>query len=449
MQDACGNRLFRPALHAANAMDDYSSRPLAFLLLLIRLSVMIFLTFAVLGSWVPVFSHHLGSLHFTPGETALACSTNAIGALLAPILWGQVADRWLAAERCLSLCSLVAGSFLWTLAGATQFWPVFWLCVGFWFFAIPVFSLGSSLIFRQLDQPERDFGKIRLWGTLGWVASSWTLTAWFSIGRAAGQETETSHDLADSLRMGAIFALVLGVYALTLPHAPPSPRRHDGSPRSIWRRLFDAPLLAMKMFHQRAFTVYAICMFGVYATMAFTTQVNPLLFKSLGYSDRWLPTILTIAQSSEVVMLLVLPWLLRTFDLKPTMIFGLAAWTFGLLMLAVGRPAWLVAPSLAAHGVFICCFLISGQVFVNKQADRDIRASAQGLLHWVSGSGMLTGNLLVGLLRHATGDHFPAIYAPAALAAAGLLAVFVAFFAFSLRHAATIPLPLAESPEAT
>ncbi len=426
-------------------MDDYSSRPLAFLLLLVRLSVMIFLSFGVLGSWVPVFSHHLRSMQFTPGETALACSTNALGALLAPILWGQVADRWLAAERCMSLCSLVAGAFLWLLAGATQFWPVFGLCVGFWFFAIPVFSLGSSLIFRQLDKPERDFGKIRMWGTIGWVGSSWLLTAWFSM----VQQTEAPPDLADSIRLGAIFALLLGFYALTLPHAPPSPKRHNGSPRSIWRKLFDAPLLALKMFHQRAFAVYAACLFGVYVTMPFSMQVNPLLFKSLGFTDRWLPTILTIAQSTEVVMLLALPWLLKTFDLKPTMIVGLASWTLGLTVLAVGQPAWLVAPSLAAHGVFICCFLISGQVFVNKQADRDIRASAQGLLHWISGSGMLTGNLLVGLLRHLTDDYFPAIYAPAALTSAGLLAVFVVCFAFSLHHPKDVPLPLAESPDAT
>jgi len=170
-------------------------------------------------------------------------------------------------------------------------------------------------------------------------------------------------------------------------------------------------------------------MFGLYITVPFTVQLNPLLLKKLGIEEKLVPLCLTIAQTTEVAALAILPFLLTRFGAKPTMVFGAGSWALGLALLSLGEPIGLVLPALATSGVFICCFVISGQVFVNKQAAHDIRASAQGVLVFINGSGLFLGNLLVGWLRDWTGDRYEVAYRIAAFLATGLALLFAVGFA--------------------
>jgi MFS family permease len=386
-----------------------------------------FLSYAILGAWIPVFSLYLKErLAFSPEAVAWACATNALGALLAPLLWGQVADRWLASERCISLCTVADTGLLLLLAEAREPWVVFLLCLAFWFFMIPVLSLSVALVFRHLANPEKDFGKVRLWGTVGWASASLLLGLWLST---------TGADLADSVRLGASFALATAVYALTLPHTPPSAKAAAGASRL--GRFFDAPLLAFRLLRRRSFAIYSICLFGSYVTMPFTTQLNPLLLRALEVPEQLIPPALTIAQSSEIATLALLPLFLSRLRLKPTMVLGIASWTTGLLVLAWGRPLALVLAALATHGVYICCFLVCGQVFVNRLAGHDFRASAQGMMQLIGGLGLFSGNLLVGWLRQLTADGYALAYTPAAIGSAALVMLFS--LGFTAREAAPPP----------
>jgi nucleoside transporter len=408
-------------------------------LLRTRLALFMFLGFAIIGSWIPVFTLYLKErLAFSPSAVAWACATNAVGALCAPLLWGQIADRWLAAQRCISLCALASGALLLVMAEATAPAAVFAICIAFWFFSIPTLSLGTALIFRQLQHPERDYGKVRLWGTVGWMAASLLLGLWLSFEGARP-------DLADSMRLGAIFAFLVAGYALTLPHTPPSRRpAGDVADASRLRRFFDAPLLAFRLLRRRSFATYCACLFGSYVTMPFTTQLNPLLLRQLGVADSSIPAALTIAQCSEIAALALLPLFLSRLQLRPTMVLGIASWSLGLSVLAVGQPLSLVLASLATHGVYICCFLVSGQVFVNRHAGHDFRASAQGMITLISGMGLLSGHLLVGWLRQQTGDDYALVYLPAAVAAALLTIVFALGFRDGAAPAAAPVVPASQ-----
>src|SRR5262249_21274864 len=108
---------------------------------------------------------------------------------------------------------------------------------------------------------------------------------------------------------------------------------------------------------------------------------------------------LTIAQSTEIVALGLLPMLLLRLGTRGTMRLGLAAWTLALILLMVGQPLGLVLGSMTLNGLCICCYLVAGQVFINRLAHGDIRASAQGLFSFTNGMGLLAGNLLVGAVR--------------------------------------------------
>lgn len=381
------------------------------------------LQYAVPGAWVPIFSLHLQDLNFTPGQIAWACATAALGALGAPLFWGQLADRWVAAERCILFCSVMVTLLLWLLAQLQEPVGVFLVSLASWFFMIPILSLGVSLTFRHLEHPEKEFGRIRMWGTVGWAGANWCLGLWFH----AQDWLAVQVDLSDSLRWASLLGVVLCCYSLTLPATPPS-LQPAGPWLSAWARAFDAPLRAFQLLRQRSFTVYCFCLFGMYVTMPFTGQMTPLLLKHLGIESAWLPVILTLGQSSEVTTLALLPLILLRLGIRGTMILGIAAWTLGLSVLALGRPTWLVVASLGVHGIYVCCFLVAGQVFVNSKARHDFRASAQAMLQLVNGAGLLCGHILVGMMRDWTGGDFVVPFATAAGIAGGLLIFFMAGF---------------------
>lgn len=374
-----------------------------------RLSLLMFLQYAPAGAILPLFSLRLQDLEFTPLEIGWASATQALAGLMAPLLAGQVADRWWPAERCLALYSLLSAAVLFLLANLQTPVHVFWASLALWLCLTPALSLGNSLSFVHLLDARRDFGGVRLWGTVGWVVASWMFGAWYRWGGAR---------LEDAFRLGGICCLVLTAYALTLPHTPPRP--------SSGSRF--APLAALRLLRLRAFAVYTAVYLGWCVTIPFLAQMNGLLLERLEVRREWLAPTMTLAQFSEVTSLWLLPMLLIRLGVRGTMLLGLIAWAAEVVLFAVGEPTWLVIASLIGHGTGVCCFLVAGQVFVQSLAQDDIRASVQALFTFLSGVGMLLGNLLAGWVRHHFEGAFRPSYTVAAVMCLVLLAIFAAGF---------------------
>src|ERR1700719_2036934 len=123
-----------------------------------------FLQYAPHGAFVPLFSLRLQELGFSPVEIGWACATQALAALIAPLVAGQVADRWFPAQRCLAVCAVLAGMILWLLTALTSWPAVFAASLAFWLVMGPANTLGTALSFAHLADPARDFGGVRLWG---------------------------------------------------------------------------------------------------------------------------------------------------------------------------------------------------------------------------------------------------------------------------------------------
>jgi MFS family permease len=156
--------------------------------------------------------------------------------------------------------------------------------------------------------------------------------------------------------------------------------------------------------------------------------MTPLLLARLGIDGDALPLALTVSQTTEVATLALLPWFLGRMGLRWTMLLGISAWTVGMATFAVGQPVALVLGALTTQGLFIGCFLVAGQVFVNRQSAPDVRASAQGLVVLIAGAGLLVGHLLTGWVRQLTQDDFHIAFLPAVLASAALVVVFMTGF---------------------
>lgn len=396
-----------------------------------RLSVLMFLLYAAPGATLPLFSLRLHELHFTSLEIGLASATQALAALIAPLLIGQIADRWVPANRCLVVCALLAGMFLWILAELTTPLAVFVCSLCFWLMMGPVLILGAAVCFAQLSAPNESFGRVRMWGTVGWMVPGWLLGYWFcdpdlldpllTMLRPAFPDSE----LADAFRLGGLMAMLLAGYSLTLPHMPPR--------RQVSARI--APLAALRLLRQRDLALYLLCLFGTCVTLPFTSQVTPLLLHQLGFSAAWVGPLLTLSQGSEAVLLWFLPALQLGWGVRRTLLLGLGMWTTALLVLTVGEPRWLVMGSLVLNGFIISCFVVAGQVFFNGRARGEIRVSAQGLLTMTSGLGLLLGNVLVGWIRQQSEGEFSPTFAVGAAIALMMLA----FLALGFRGEATSP----------
>jgi MFS family permease len=387
-----------------------------------QFAFLMFLNYGAQGAFLPLFSRRLDELGFAPIEIGWSCATQPLASLIGPIVVGQLADRYFAAQRCLSVCAFLAGILFWIMAGLTEPWSVFGLSLAIWLVLGPANTLCATMCFHHLLNPERDFGSVRLWGTIGWVTASWIVPVWLYVADVVWNlvlPTEsTSGVLGDIFRLAGVISFALAAFALTLPHTPP---RHGAE---TW----FAPVAALQRLRGRSFRVYFTCSFGLCMTLPFMMQLAPLLLKNLDVPDRWIAPALTTGQTMEVTSLALLPMLLLRFSVRGTMLIGATAWTMLLTALMIGRPTWLVISSLSLNGLFICCFVVAGQVFVNSRAPADVRASAQALLTFVNGLGMLAGNLLVGWVRHAFAGEFQPTFAVGACIAACLTMVLLLAF---------------------
>lgn len=390
-----------------------------------RLCLLMFLQYAPSGAVLPLYSTYLQEqLGFTSMGIAVCCATQALATICAALLAGHVADRWMPAERLLGLCALSAGLDLWLLAQQNQPVLVFLGTLVYWLLTGPIWMLGATIGFAHLKHPERQYGPVRLWGTIGWMAAAWLLGYWFSnpewlrLGISWLRPDRPFSERADIFRVGGLLSFLLMAYTLTLPHTPPR-ASHDG-------RL--APLAALQLLRGRQFFIYALCFFGVCVTFPFGTQGTPLLLRHLQTDEAKLPAILTIAQATEVICLGLLPLLLRRFGVRGTVLVGLSAWTAGLILQALASSRELVASSLSFNGLVIADVFVAGQVFVNSRVHDGLRASVQSLLTFINGLGMLLGNLLFGALRRWASDELQPAFGVGAIVMALLVAVFAIGF---------------------
>ncbi len=383
----------------------------------LRLSVMMFLQWSVPATFVPLLSVRLeNDLGYGPRLTGALWATSTVATVVSTLLAGQVADRWLSAEKAMALCAAVAGVDLCVLAELRRPEAVFLAILIYGLVTGPMLLFGTTISFRHLPRPREQFGPVRMWGTIGWMVTNWLLLAWYG-----------GPLRLDPYYLGGLFALALAGYALTLPYTPPR------SPADPAKRF--APLEAIQLMKDRSFAIYCACLLGTGITFHFTNQSTPLLLDHLGVPRGWLPATMTLAQTTEVGGLVVLPVLLLRLGVRGTMTLALCAWLTAMCVLAVGRPVELVVGSLVLNGLYVTGFLIAGQVYINTLADDDFRASVQGLFSCINGLAGLTGHLLAGWLRKWTGGEVPPTFTVAAILTACLLGLFLVGFRQPAPHA--------------
>jgi nucleoside transporter len=410
----------------------------------IQLSVMMFLQYVIWGAWLPLLSLYLTKLGFDGIKIAWIQNTFAIGSVFAMFVGGQLADRYFATEKFLALSHFVGGVTMLLLPWQKDFYLFFAIMLVHCLFYVPTLSMTNSMCFANLKDPQKDFGFVRLWGTIGWIAVSWpfvfllidwkslpefgtvTFTQW--LGKALGtakQGTELQNALTWIFFVAGGASIVLSLFCLTLPHTPPAKNASSK----------NAPLEAIKLLKNPSILVLFIVTFiDAVVLYCYFFWTSPFM-STIGIPENWIMPAMSIGQIAEILTMAVLGVFLKKLGWKKTMLIGVFGQALRFFIYSVSGPnqAWLVILSNLIHGLCYAFFFATVYIFVDDHFPKDARTSAQGLFNFlIVGMGPLVGNFLWGALGNVmkSGDKimFGKLFVvPTVLS---MLAFFILLFAF-------------------
>ena len=399
-----------------------------------RLGLMMFLEYVIWGSWYPLLSRYLGDfLHFSGIDIGWIFATLAIASVTAVVVSGQIADRYFASEKFLAFSHLVGGLAMFALAFQKSFWPFFVGMLVHNVMYMPTLSLTNAISFHHIKD-GKEFGRVRLWGTIGWIAASWPFV--FLLQGVEGPALESA--LTWIFWVAGFVSIVLAAFALTLPHTPPT-----GGAREK-----NAPLEAIKLLAVPAiFVLFFVTFLDSLVHACYFQWTGPFLAK-IGVADNWIMPAMSIGQIAEIGTMAVLGTFIAKLGYRKIMAVGILAHALRFFIYAIGEPTVLIIASNVVHGMCYAFFFGAVYIFVDEYFPKDTRASAQGLFNLlILGLGPFFGNLLWGYLgdslKTAAGVDFHRLFLwPAGL---GLLAVIVLLLGF---HPKGAPSPAAAAKAA-
>jgi len=357
----------------------------------IRLSLMMFLEFFVWGAWYTVGYGYMtdpgskGGLGFSDATASTIFGLLPVASIFMPLLAGQITDRKMPTQVFLGIVHLLGGLGMFLAANSRDESP-FYYGILIWALAYaPTISLTNSLAFSHVKDAERDFGPIRVFGTIGWIVAGLVLSAW----RYSRPEVAAGLGRNDCFYLGGAAGLLMGLFCFTLPHTPPA--RAGVSP---W-----AFLKALALLKNPRIAVFLLISFVVAIEFPFYFQFTDQFLQSIGADAKSTPALLVIAQVAEILTMLALPLILKKYGPRKTLFIGVMAWPVRYLIFAMGKPYGLVVASLALHGICFVFFFVVAFIYIDSVAPKDIKASAQGLLTLiVYGFGMWVGSHFAGMI---------------------------------------------------
>ncbi|MEZ5386620.1 MAG: MFS transporter [Prosthecobacter sp.] len=385
-----------------------------------KLFLMMILEIAIWGAWQIKIFPYMGMLGFDPDQQWLVGSSFGIASILGIFFSNHFADRHFSAERFLAFSHVVGGIALIATAFQTTFWPFFGCFVTYCLLYVPTISVTNSLAFANLKDPAKDFGFVRMGGTVGWIIVSWPFIFLLSS-NAGASETKWVFIVA------GVISFILAAFSLTLPHTPP---RKDVSEadKVAWLKAFK--LLA----HPFVLILFIVTFIDSTIHNGYFVVIDGFLQK-VGISANMSMVVSSIGQVAEIVTMLILGAVLKKIGWKATLILGILGHAARFSIFAFfGTPEsqWLIIAVQVLHGICYAFFFVTVYIFVDAVFPKDIRSSAQGLFNLlILGVGMVVASkifpeLLAYYTKDGVVDYRSLFLWPTGMALAGivLLALF-------------------------
>lgn len=362
----------------------------------VRLAVMNFLEYAVWGAYLTSLGSYLSEIGLD-GNIGIFFAIQGIVSIFMPALIGIVADRWIPAQKMLSISQAIAGIAMLaagvyaTGAGSNvEFGPLFTLYSVSVAFFMPTISLANSVAYSALSRAGLDtvkhFPSIRVFGTIGFICAM-LFSNFTGFQNTCGQ----------LLTSGAL-SLVLALYALTMPPCP----INNGKSKSLAESF---GLNAFKLFKNRQMAVFFIFSMLLGVSLQITNGFANPFIKSFGdmvsFKDSFAANnanaIISISQMSETLCILLIPFFLKRFGIKIVMLMSMFAWVLRFGLFGIGDPGsgvWLFILSMIVYGIAFDFFNVSGSLYVDQKTDVSTRSSAQGMfMLMTNGIGATIGTL--------------------------------------------------------
>ena len=350
-----------------------------------QLSLMMFFQFFIQGSWYVTMGTYLGqTLHFTGVQIGLAYSTAAIAAIISPVIVGMIADRFFSANRVLAFLNITGAVLLVWLTQIKDFSLFFPVLLAYTICFMPTMSLCNSISFDNLLEPSKEFSRIRLFGSFGWIISGILISSM------------NLEPLSTPFLIAAAISLMAGLYALMLPYKAPEKKAEKVTVRQILG--FDA----FKLTKEKSFLVLLVFSALTCIPLAFYDTFTNLFIVNVGINNA--AAAMSLGQVAEVVFLFAFPLIFLKLRYKGSIVAAIVAWVlmYGLFALGAytGQTGFIYAV-LPLHGFCFTFFFVSGQLFVDEKAPSSLRNSAQGLIAFATyGVGKYFGTLVAGNVVH-------------------------------------------------
>ncbi|MCR9245774.1 MAG: MFS transporter [bacterium] len=335
----------------------------------LKLFVMMVLQFFIWGAWLPPLFGIMPGLKFTGTEQALIGSCFAIASIVGIFFSNQWADRTFAAQRFLAVSHLIGGLALVGLWFTTDFWSFFALMLVHSLVYVPTISITNSIAFANLTDPKKEFGIVRMGGTVGWIAAAWPL--YFILEGLDGDE-KLAGQRAVFLAAG-IAALLLAGFSLTLPHTPPKTDT-DGDGRLAWAKaaaFLKKPFIAV---------LFLVTFIDATIHAGYFVLSYPYL-EGVGFDPGSVMPVMSLGQIAEVATMAVLGLALKRLGWRTTMIIGVLGHAARFAVFAYCRDHTIIVVAQLLHGVCYAFFFATVYIFIDVFFPKDVRTSAQGLFN--------------------------------------------------------------------
>lgn len=351
-----------------------------------------FLEFFIWGAWFVTMWKYLAAMKLD-SMIGLAYSTTGIAALISPLFVGMIADRFFSTEKVLATLHFAGAILMYWASTVTDSMIFFGVLLTYTICYMPTLALVNSMSLGQMTCPEKEFPAIRVLGTIGWIVAG--LIVGFMPESVSG--LETIENTAIPMKIAAGASLVMAVYCLFLPHTPPA---------SAGQKIALSDVLcfkALKLLKDPAFAIFVVCSFLICIPLAFYYQSANGFLGEVGIKNG--AAKMTLGQISEIFFMLIMPIFFVRLGIKKMLLIGIFAWVLRYLLFAFGdsgSKAMMLYAGILLHGVCYDFFFVTGQIYIDKKAPKEIQASAQGFLSLVTlGLGMVIGNLINGYItRH-------------------------------------------------
>jgi nucleoside transporter len=344
-----------------------------------------------------------GGLGFTGSQIGMTLGlAGSIGAVMAPFIAGQIADRYFSTERILAFLVTAGGVVKWITSYQTEYSAWLVLSIIYSVLYMPTLALSNSITFSHIDDQENDFPKIRIWGTIGWIVASWVFPMiwlqtnlnfqWMPPFIVGAEVPNVTSRLADALKFSGLISITYGAFCFLLPHTPP---KKDATEKLAFKKAF-------KLFRFSSFTTLVIASLAVSVIhQIYFLQTGPFL-SHLGILDSQIGPAMTIGQFAEILTMAYLGFFLKRLGFKKVITIGVAAYFMRYAIFGTESfPVWVIVASQAFHGFCYAFFFAAAFIYVDKLADEDVRHSAQtvfGII--ILGGGPVIGGWLSGYLQN-------------------------------------------------